>query len=53
MVYNTRTQTFPTSVIAGMAGFRERPYFEMEELAREPVRVSFTTPPSQPPASGT
>jgi len=53
MVYNTRTQTFPTSVIAGMAGFRERPYFEMEELAREPVKVSFTTPPSQPPTSGT
>lgn len=40
-VYNTKIQSFPTNLLAGMAGFRERDYFEMEEAAREPVQVRF------------
>ena len=46
--YNTKIQTFPTVVIAGMFNFGEREYFEVEETARDAVRVSFDTTPAQP-----
>lgn len=40
--YNTKLQTFPTSVIAGMGGFKPRDLFELEDAAaREPVKVQF------------
>jgi len=40
--YNTALQVFPTNIIAGMFGFRERPYFEITEPAeREAPRVQF------------
>jgi LemA protein len=43
MQFNALQQTFPTNVIAGMFGFKERQYFQIEEpAAREPVKVSFT-----------
>jgi LemA protein len=49
--YNTKTQTFPTVVLAGMFHFTQREYFEVDEASRENVRVSFdTTPPAAPPA---
>ncbi len=41
MTYNTSTQTFPSNVLAGMFGFKEREYFEIEEVAKEPVQVKF------------
>ena len=41
MTYNTSTQTFPANVIAGMFGFTQRDYFEIEEAAAQPVQVSF------------
>jgi len=41
--YNTKIQSFPTNLLASTAGFRERDYFELEEAAREPVRVQFTS----------
>jgi LemA protein len=41
MTYNTSTQTFPSNVLAGMFGFKEREYFEIEEVAKEPVKVQF------------
>lgn len=41
MTYNTSTQTFPSNVLAGMFGFKEREYFEIEEAAKEPVKVQF------------
>jgi len=45
--YNTKIQTFPNSVIAGFGGFTKRDFFEIETPAdREPVRVSFSDPPS-------
>ncbi|MGB4592440.1 MAG: LemA family protein [Coriobacteriia bacterium] len=41
MSYNTSTQTFPSNVLAGMFGFKEREYFEIEDMAKEPVKVQF------------
>jgi len=48
--YNTKIQTFPAVVIAGMMHFTAREYFEVEETDREPVRVSFDSNPAQPTA---
>ena len=39
--FNTRLQTFPSNVVAGMFGFQTRPFFEMEAGEREPVAVKF------------
>ncbi len=46
--YNTRTETFPSSIIAGLFGFRKAEYFEeQDETVRAPVKVDFgTTPPA-------
>jgi LemA protein len=44
--YNTKIQTFPAVVIAGMFRFTEREYFEAEPESRENVQVSFDNPPS-------
>jgi LemA protein len=51
--YNTKIQTFPGVVVAGMLHFTPREYFEVEDSAREAVHVSFDTPPSvtPPPAA--
>jgi len=56
--YNTRTQTFPSVIMANMFGFQPSEFFEAEEEAREDVHVSFaptppaTPPPASPPAAG-
>ncbi|HWG40263.1 MAG TPA: LemA family protein [Candidatus Acidoferrales bacterium] len=40
--FNTRVQSFPTNIIAGMFGFHARQFFEMETPAdRENVAVKF------------
>jgi LemA protein len=39
--YNTKVQSFPTNVIAGRFGFKEREYFETEAAERGPVNVKF------------
>ncbi|MDR7484659.1 MAG: LemA family protein [Armatimonadota bacterium] len=39
--YNNARQAFPAVLVAQAMGFGPREYFEMEEEAREPVRVSF------------
>ena len=44
--YNTKIQTFPTVVLAGMFHFGPREYFEVEDAARDAVRVSFDTAPT-------
>ena len=44
--YNTKIQTFPAVVIAGMFHFTAREYFEVEESARDAVHVSFDTAPA-------
>ena len=41
MSLNATIQTFPSNVLAGMFGFTEREYFEIEEASREPVKVDF------------
>jgi LemA protein len=41
LTYMNATQTVPTNVIAGLFNFGPRPYFEIEEAARQPVRVQF------------
>lgn len=40
--YNTRVQSFPTNLLAGMFGFQTRQFFEVESPAdRENVQVKF------------
>ncbi|MGD1010076.1 MAG: LemA family protein [Candidatus Aminicenantales bacterium] len=42
MKFNMKQQVFPSSLIAGMFGFKPRDYFQIEEeVARGPVKVSF------------
>jgi LemA protein len=41
MSYNTSQQTFPANIVAGMFGHTPRDYFEIEEAAKEPVKVQF------------
>src|SRR5690349_7593993 len=38
---NTRIQSFPTNILAGMFGFQQRQFFETTEADREPVAVKF------------
>lgn len=38
---NTRIQSFPTNILAGMFGFQQRQFFETEAADREPVAVKF------------
>jgi LemA protein len=42
MSYNTTAQTFPNNILAGMFGFGEREYFEIEAVAKEAPKVSFS-----------
>src|SRR5947209_19331804 len=37
--FNTKIQSFPTNIIAGMFGFQTRQFFEVEAADREPVAV--------------
>jgi LemA protein len=39
--YNTKIQTVPSNIVAGMFNFTEREYFEVEGDARGPVQVQF------------
>lgn len=39
--YNTRVRRFPTSIVAGMFGFEQYPYFEADESAQEAPVVEF------------
>ena len=42
MQYNTRIETFPPNIVAGMFGFQASPFFEVEEKAeREVPQVKF------------
>jgi len=38
---NTKIQSFPTNLIAGMFGFSQRQFFEVDAADREPVAVKF------------
>ncbi len=39
--FNTKIQSFPTNILAGMFGFQPRQFFETTEADREPVAVKF------------
>ncbi len=40
--YNTKVQSFPATMVAGMFGFKEEDYFEIEDVAqREAPKVQF------------
>ena len=39
--YDNVREKFPSNIVAGMFGFKEREYFAAEESAREPVKVEF------------
>ena len=42
MKFNTKTEIFPTNLIAGAFGFTKKDFFQTEEsVEREPVKVSF------------
>jgi LemA protein len=44
MSYNTRTEVFPSSIVANMFGFDEREFFELEDVAqREAPKVDFSS----------
>ncbi len=45
MTYNTDTQKFPSNILAGMFGFKEREYFEIENGRRSRSRCSSKHPP--------
>src|SRR5258708_27349868 len=38
---NTRIQSFPTNILAGMFGFQQRQFFEVAAADREPVAAKF------------
>jgi LemA protein len=38
---NTKLQSFPTNILAGMFGFQQRQFFETAATDREPVAVKF------------
>lgn len=39
--YNTRLQTFPTNIVAGLFGFEQKPYFEADEGSDRAPTVDF------------
>lgn len=39
--YNTKVKSFPTNLLAGMFGFKERPYFESDAGANKAPSVDF------------
>jgi len=40
--YNTTRNRFPTVLIAGLMGFKEQPYFQADEGARQAPKVDFS-----------
>ena len=41
VAYNTKIQTVPTNIVAGIFSFKERDYFEIKEAEKKPVKVKF------------
>jgi LemA protein len=39
--YNTQLRTVPTSLVAGLTGFKEKAYFKAKEGAENPPEVKF------------
>jgi LemA protein len=47
LMYNNAIQTFPGVLFAGMFGFTQRPFLEIEEASRAPVAVDFRDMPGR------
>jgi LemA protein len=41
MKINNKIEMFPTNIVAGMFGFKQEPFFSVDETERENVKVSF------------
>ena len=41
MSYNNLREVFPSSIVAGMFGFKEAQFFEIDEASKENVKVQF------------
>lgn len=42
LILNTKVETIPTNIVAGLFGFKKEQFFELSEASqREPVKVSF------------
>ena len=41
--YDNKRETFPSNIIAGMFGFKDREYFKVAGEDREPVKVDFSS----------
>jgi len=41
MIYNNATQMVPSSIVAGIFGFRAEPYFKADETERQNIQVKF------------
>jgi LemA protein len=51
--YNNAIQVFPGALIAGPFGFSARPFFNVEEVARDAPRADFRDMPGRAPAAPT
>ena len=40
-MYNTAIMKFTANIIAGMFGYKEEPFFQIDEAQKEPVKVQF------------
>ena len=40
-MYNTAIMKFPNNILAGMFGYKEEPFFTIDEAQKEPVKVQF------------
>ena len=40
-MYNTAIMKFPANIIAGMFGYKEEPFFQIDEAQKEPLKVQF------------
>ncbi|MFC1655484.1 LemA family protein [Patescibacteria group bacterium] len=49
--FNTKLQVFPNNIIAGMLGFKDRQFFEIEDDERKNVKVSFSEEEKKPEAA--
>jgi LemA protein len=45
LAYDNAIEVFPTNILAGAFGFKDKPYFETETTSREPVKVDFSDTP--------
>jgi LemA protein len=50
--WNTLVEKFPSHLVAGAAGYGERPYFQLDEFERAAPRVKLDAPATPSPGTG-